>query len=99
MAAKKSIYSYEADDRTERASKEYRATKRTPTYDNIEDIPKLDLDKKVEEAAENAVEEATKFTPVDTVAPNKKNIIRSYTLKILRILIIKRTYIINIFCI
>ncbi len=74
MAAKKSMYSYKTDDRTERASKEYRATKRTPTYDNIEDIPKLDLDKKVEEAAEKAVEEATKFTPVDTVAPNKKNI-------------------------
>ena len=73
MATKK-VSPPEEDNRTEKAAKEYKSTRRTPTYDNVEDIPKLDLDKKVEEAAERAANEFKTFVPVTQSAPAQKAI-------------------------
>lgn len=73
MATKKDIYTNEADDRTERA-KQYKGPRRTPTYDSVEDIPKLDLDKKVEEAAEQRANEFKTYVPVSTNASAQKPI-------------------------
>lgn len=73
MATKK-VSPPESDDRTEKAAKEYKGVRRTPAYDNVEDIPKLDLDKKVEEAAERAANEFKTFVPVTQAAPAQKAI-------------------------
>lgn len=73
MATKK-ITPPESDNRTEKAAKEYRGVRRTPVYDNVEDIPKLDLEKKVEEAAEKAANEFKTFVPVTQSVPNQKAI-------------------------
>lgn len=70
MATKKNIYTNEADNRTERA-KEYKGPRRTPTYDSVEDIPKLDLDKKVEEAAEQRANEYKTYVPVTKTSAQK----------------------------
>ncbi len=65
MAAKKNIYNEGADNRTEKASKEHRASKRTPTYDSLEDIPNLNLNKKSEETMEKKANEYTTFAPIE----------------------------------
>lgn len=73
MATKK-ITPPESDNRTEKAAKEYRGVRRSPVYDNVEDIPKLDLEKKVEEAAEKAANEFKTFVPVTQSVPSQKAI-------------------------
>jgi len=73
MATKKNIYTDEADNRPQKA-KEYKGPRRTPTYDSVEDIPKLDLDKKVEEAAEQRANEFKTYVPVSTNGPTQKPI-------------------------
>ena len=70
MAVNKKITTPEPDDRTEKAKKNY-GTRRTPTVDSIDDIPKLDLDKKVQEAADKAVNEYTTYKPMNPI--NKQN--------------------------
>ena len=73
MATKK-INPPESDNRTEKAAKEYKGVRRSPVYDNVEDIPKLDLEKKVEEAAEKAANEFKTFVPVTQSVPSQKAI-------------------------